>query len=334
MPGLQSTTPLRNNIQKPSLRLPSLHISPRGVTLDSRAKLDAKFSNKGTDSLGSLVASTNASTNSISSLEKPTISLSWDRNATLSKNAFNKTFMTKNVFNQTLMPIPKKIEVNPERQPRARKVTRKGTFKFRGVWDVYQDNWFDIQSRSLNPLFMELPTPSKMVPGSPKFQQLPVINQAQPKSIRPRARKVVNLEMYLRTCDACNTKKKKGVQLRCYHFVCKECLQSHIKKQIELEKVPIRCPRAGCKYQLDHQDINKHAATTELVKRHYELCVSSYVQKNPHQLVQCYTQGCGYVINLGKLKQKDQLDCPRCKKVYCIRCHKLAHGNRPCDENL
>mgnify|MGYP000936583384 CR=1 FL=1 len=205
---------------------------------------------------------------------------------------------------------------------------------FRGVWEVYHDHWFDIQSRSLQPLFTELPSPQRTFPESPKLQKLPPILQPQPVTVcNAKLKKVPVSDKVLRMCDACNGKKRRGSHIGCAHFICRDCLQGHIKKHVGSRKIPIKCPKAGCKYHLDHQEVNKYAGNTELVRRHYELCVSTYVEKNPHQVVQCYTQGCGYVINLTKLKQKDVLDCPRCKKAYCIRCHKLAHRNPSCTDN-
>ena len=207
---------------------------------------------------------------------------------------------------------------------------------FRGLWDVYEDKWFDIQSKNLRPLFVEIPSPSKQMRVPPKLQ-LPLTNsqqQLQHAVSKTKLKKIDDdSDIFFRKCDICTQKKKRGSQVRCGHFVCRDCLQNHIKKELDLRRIPIKCPKGGCKHHLDNQEINKFAPSTELVRRHYELSVATRVEKNPHQLVQCYTQGCGYVVNLTKLKQKDQLDCPRCKKSYCIRCHKLSHKSPTCSED-
>jgi hypothetical protein len=211
--------------------------------------------------------------------------------------------------------------------------------KMQGIWDQYQDSWFVIQCQQLNPMFMELPTPKRVRSlcdlDAVKQKEIPQIqpkeNRTQYKSSYQKFKDMENPVM--ETCEGCNTKKRKGIHIGCNHFMCRECLQSHIKKNIEQEKVNIKCMRKGCKYELDKTEINKYAANTEIMKKYADLCVSKYVEKHPHQLVQCFTPGCGYVVDLSKLKQKEVLNCSRCKNNYCMRCHKPVHTGAPCDDN-
>lgn len=211
--------------------------------------------------------------------------------------------------------------------------------KMQGIWDQYQDSWFNIQCQQLDPFFKELPTPKKVVSlndldavkPKPVVQSLPNLGRTQFKSNYQKFKDMDNPG--LETCEGCNTKKKKGIHIGCGHFSCRECLQSHIKKNIEAEKIQIKCLRKGCKYELDKTEINKYAKDTETVKKYSDLCVAKHVEKNCHLLVQCFTPGCGYVVDISKLKQKEILVCSRCKCSYCMRCHKPAHGTTPCDDN-
>lgn len=231
-----------------------------------------------------------------------------------------------------------KLPLNHNTPPKAESLTERLHMKLDGIWDQYSECWFDIQCKALLPLFVEIPSPK-----SSKSLSIPEAKSSQgPAAAQPKSFRIYkcNYKKFLErdnevieTCQGCLNKKRKGVRLGCNHFVCRECLQAHIKKHVEMERVPIRCMKQGCKYELDKAEVNKYAASTEIVKKYANLSVTKFVEKNPHMLVQCFTPGCGYVVDLSKLKQKDVLNCARCKTNYCMTCHKQAHPGTPCDDS-
>lgn len=261
---------------------------------------------------------------------KPSIFNTSSKNFAVANTSRLETELPKiNVKSNTNLKLTPEKEFKPITSPR--------NSKMKGIWDQYQDSWFNIQSETLNPLFLDLPTPRQVkslndlnthVPEKIIAENQANLSRTQYKSNSKKYKDLNNSD--LETCEGCKTKKRRGIRIGCNHFVCRECLQSHIKKQIEAEKIQIKCVKNGCTYHLDKAEISKNASNTEVVKKYYDLCVSKYVERNPHQLVQCFTQGCGYVVDLTKLKHKEILNCSRCKINYCMRCHKIAHPGRQC----
>ena len=239
---------------------------------------------------------------------------------------------------KTKIGLSNQLAPNMSPSPIKNPISREG-LKMKGMWEQYSERWFDIQCKNLVPLFMEIPLPKKKLTlENLDTKQDKETGSTQTKEFRHtyKCSYWKYKEMYndkLETCEGCKAKKKKTIHLECSHFVCRECLCSHIKKQVEMEKIPVMCLKKGCNHALDKLEINKYAPNTEIVKKYYDLSVTKYVEKHPNQLVQCYTPGCGYVVDLSKMKQKEILHCSRCKTSYCLRCHKPMHAGMNCEDN-
>lgn len=245
--------------------------------------------------------------------------------------------------------IPVKRSIDYER-PRANSVFRSRQLppqqryekvKFSGMWEKYEEIWFDIHSSEVNPLFCDMPTPkakvySRSVDPKPRVQTQPVLpDQPEKKAfVFPKSYviKVLRDDPFGRPCEKCHQKVRKGFTLGCKHFYCKPCLHSNLKTHLEQKIIPIRCCNITCQYHLEKSEIMKLVANTEEVQQFYELFMTKYVDKNPHLVARCFTNGCGYVVNLQRLKNKNVFHCSRCQKTYCIKCHEYMHWNRDCRE--
>lgn len=239
--------------------------------------------------------------------------------------------------NTEILPKPSKLQVEKPK-PVSSAVYSVDGQHLEGVWQQYEGIWFDIHSQGMGPMFQDFPTP--------KAKTTDNIPDRLPKNMptSTRARNPVTAQWKkpkflggdddddLILCLKCKKKKKKGVYLGCMHFFCKECLYTHFKKHLDEKKIPVKCMATNCKYDIQRNELVKIAHNSEEIKAFYDMNVTRFVEKRPHQLVQCYTPGCGYVCDLSKSKDKNTLPCPRCNKSFCIRCHQTAHPGVACEE--
>ena len=204
--------------------------------------------------------------------------------------------------------------------------------KLLGIWDQYSGIWFNIHSKNIDPLLAEFPLPKKQVApvtrSATKSERL-IINQERPKKVLKKPR---SADGDVPMCLKCTKKKRRGVVLGCKHYFCKECLHEHFKKHLEERKSPVKCMVPDCKYIFEKYELIKIAQSSEEVRSFYEMNVANFVEKRPNQLAQCFGYNCGYIVDISKLKDKSILNCPRCKKNYCMSCHQIAHPGSECRE--
>ncbi|TNV81178.1 hypothetical protein FGO68_gene322 [Halteria grandinella] len=114
-----------------------------------------------------------------------------------------------------------------------------------------------------------------------------------------------------------------------YHF---ECIQQYLQSQIKDRKYPILCPIKECKKEIDHsQDM-----TSLMTEEEYHL----YTRYSLEQCMQtqqdiswCPTADCKFAFIYDKNSDNaNQLNCPMCKKHYCLQCRALFHTGRTCKE--
>ena len=239
--------------------------------------------------------------------------------------------------NTEILPKPHKLSPEGKKPVSSAVYTIEGQH-LAGMWQQYEGIWFDIHSQGMGPILGDFPTPkpgrsASANPGN--FTQSSLTSTTKTKQVISAKWKKPKFlgddEDDLILCSKCKKKKKKGVYLGCLHIFCKECLYDQFKKHLDEKKVPVRCMATNCKYEIQRNELVKIAHNSEEIKAFYDMNVTKFVEKRPHQLVQCYSPGCGYVCDLAKAKDKNVLVCPRCKKNYCMRCHQLAHTGE-CEE--
>ena len=213
---------------------------------------------------------------------------------------------------------------------------RRRAVVFNGIWDQYEEIWFDIHSAGLTPFFDDIPMPEVKPPiiRTPLYQEV----QTTPIRVQKPKNQLFRIRMWkpeddllADKCVLCVHKWGK-VYFSCGHLFCKECVQTHLKKHFSQKLLLIMCPNPKCKYELSKQEIIKNTRTVELIKQYFELSVSRHATAHPNRFTVCFTMNCGYLFDLSRLRKKDVLNCPRCKQNYCLKCHKQVHPGFLCDE--
>lgn len=228
-------------------------------------------------------------------------------------------------------------------------LTTSEEFKMIGLWDQYEDIWFDIQSSSVLPLFSELSLPKfknsvkykrmlHQIPMEDKPREIsvaftPILQKQKPYQIRLLKSKLKTIEEDLLPCDNCNKKKRKGMQLGCKHYFCRDCIRGHVQTHIQELKVPVKCLSENCKYKLERTEIISNAADSASVMRLFDAIVADNAKRRPDQFVLCFTDNCKYLFDLKRQKDKQSIRCPRCHKNYCIACHNILKPGHHCEDS-
>lgn len=217
--------------------------------------------------------------------------------------------------------------------------------KFRGLWQQFEDLWFGIHSDWVAPLLEDFPLPTitkSLNDVSESSQEKPDLSKEtltpQPDKkrkeyqIRLLSNKLKKIEQDLIPCDHCKERKRRGTQIECKHYFCRDCLRDHVQSHIDHMKVPIKCMVPNCNHELNRVEIVKNASNSEHVMKYFDLNVADYVRRRPHKMIQCFTDGCKHVIDLTRLRAKNVFRCPSCKFTYCIACHKQIKRGHACED--
>lgn len=214
---------------------------------------------------------------------------------------------------------------------------------FVGIWDQYQDIWFDIQCSLLEPLFFHIEDPKSIKTtlylrettfkrngplSAPKALGTP----KKAFQIRRVISKVKQIEDDLLTCENCFQKKRKGMHLECRHYFCKDCVRGHISRHVEQLKFPVKCLKENCEYCLKQSELLTGAPSSESLVKLFDAMIADNIRRRPDQFVLCFTENCKFLFDLKKQKSKHSIRCPRCQKNYCLACHGIIKKNHHCED--
>lgn len=216
--------------------------------------------------------------------------------------------------------------------------------KLLGLWQQYEEVWFGIHCETVSPLLEDFPLPtitkslndvsehSIDKPETPPQKPATAENKKRGYRIRLVPNKLKEIDKDLVPCLHCKERKRKGMYLGCRHYFCRDCLRYQVQSHIEQMKVPMKCMVPDCRYELESPEIMKNVSNSENVMKYFDLIVADFVKRRPHLMIQCFTEGCKYVVDMTKMKQKNILKCPRCKVNYCIPCHKPFKRGHTCED--
>jgi len=117
----------------------------------------------------------------------------------------------------------------------------------------------------------------------------------------------------------------------CSHKFHRECLADYIKVQAQDNKFPVSCPMQGCDSNLREADL-RMVLSFEQKAEYEKLYLKHYIETNPDKVAQCPGPDCTYYnLNQGSSKK---LNCPNCKKRFCLECKEEDHGKKRCGEKM
>jgi hypothetical protein len=121
-------------------------------------------------------------------------------------------------------------------------------------------------------------------------------------------------------CDYDNAAEEGQRFFACGHVYCCGCATGHVTAQLE-QGLPdakgILCPTLDCRTPLSLPDVHA-AAGAAAAGRFDELMMGKLLQQNADRLGCCPTPGCAFLFEWDAANRK--LDCPLCKKRYCVFC--------------
>jgi len=115
----------------------------------------------------------------------------------------------------------------------------------------------------------------------------------------------------------------------CSHVFHEECMREYLKSKIDEKGFPILCPELECKSEIRLNDVADFM--DETYKEKFEsFSFKSYLEKNADEVSCCPTADCPFAFV--KEDDQNQLQCPVCKKHYCLNCRVEWHKGMTCKE--
>lgn len=119
----------------------------------------------------------------------------------------------------------------------------------------------------------------------------------------------------------------------CTHSFHKDCIGTHIRMQVEDNKIPIRCPDTECNTEITQPEALMLVPDKKFREKYltFELDKAALVIKTLHH---CQTPGCKGIYDYKPKHLKDtKFTCKSCKVSYCLYCGIKWHKGLTCRES-
>ena len=124
-------------------------------------------------------------------------------------------------------------------------------------------------------------------------------------------------------------------QLECNKHVHGKCFADYIENELNNNHFPIKCPLCSDK---ERHEINYKTVCDCLILNDKEktmiklenISLNRLSETNPDEISFCPTPGCQYICYYDA--NVYHLECPLCKKSYCLKCKTEWHKNQTCQE--
>ena len=124
-------------------------------------------------------------------------------------------------------------------------------------------------------------------------------------------------------------------QLECNKHVHGKCFADYIENELNNNHFPIKCPLCSDKerHEINYKTISDCLILNDKEKTVIKLeniSLNRLSETNPDEISFCPTPGCQYICYYDA--NVYHLDCPLCKKSYCLKCKTEWHKNQTCQE--
>ena len=146
-------------------------------------------------------------------------------------------------------------------------------------------------------------------------------------------------EPNMATCNICLEEYDQNditnPELDCKNHFHGKCLIDYVESELNNNHFPIRCPvclddkrhEVNYKIILDILLINDK---DNLAQKLEAKSLNYLAENNPEDVSFCPTPGCNYMCSFDR--NEFHLDCPLCKKSYCLKCKTEWHKGMTCEE--
>ena len=123
--------------------------------------------------------------------------------------------------------------------------------------------------------------------------------------------------------------------MECKKYVHGKCFIDYIEVELNNNRFPIRCPLCPGKetHEINYKTILDCLLLYDkdnLAIKLENVSLNHLAQNNSEEITFCPTPGCSYICFFDK--NGYHLNCPLCKKDYCLRCKTDWHFNSTCEE--
>ena len=124
-------------------------------------------------------------------------------------------------------------------------------------------------------------------------------------------------------------------ELECKNHVHGKCFVNYIKEELNSNNFPIRCPicQNEKRHEINYKIILDCLLLNDednLALKLEKISLNHLAENNSEEITYCPTPGCNYMCFYNK--NEYHLNCPLCKKSYCLKCKTEWHTNKTCQE--
>ena len=147
-------------------------------------------------------------------------------------------------------------------------------------------------------------------------------------------------EKIINTCIICTEEFDENDIMNPEIFECQKhihgkCFIEYIEEELNNNRFPIRCPLCTGK---DRHEINYKTIIDclllndkdNLAVKLENISLNHLAENNSDEITFCPTAGCNYMCSYDK--NEFHLNCPMCKKSYCLQCKTEWHNDMTCQE--
>lgn len=116
----------------------------------------------------------------------------------------------------------------------------------------------------------------------------------------------------------------------CSDMFHENCLAEFCKSEIGSRNFPIKCP-SGCGNEVSRVDMQQ-VLNKDMLSKFDEYSLQKYVDTHADEISCCPTADCKYAFERVEGEDDDELNCPLCKKCYCLNCRVEMHKGMSCKE--
>ena len=123
--------------------------------------------------------------------------------------------------------------------------------------------------------------------------------------------------------------------MECKKHVHGSCFINYIEEELNNNRFPIRCPLCAGKerHEINYKTIIDCLLLNDkdnLAAKLENISLNHLAENNSDEITFCPTAGCNYMCSYDK--NEFHLNCPMCKKSYCLQCKTEWHKGMTCKE--
>lgn len=131
-------------------------------------------------------------------------------------------------------------------------------------------------------------------------------------------------------CFYCKEKvpdKELYLMENCEHALHKKCFKEFVAKEFEDKRIPICC--SVCKAELSIVEIKSQLSKRQ-VQGYEDILLKAFLQDQDSEFSCCPTPGCSFMFEYEE--SQNNLDCPLCKRSWCLYCRRVSHKGMGCNQ--